>query len=92
MDEMRELGVGIPENHNDDRDTQGEGARGRIGGHADGDDGSRIAPLSSDCYAPLVVAYAQASMWDRTIEAYHQGFAGGQERVEPVDYRVSLKV
>lgn len=100
MDEMRELGVGMPDNDNEDEDenedTWGTEERGRgggslrVGGHADGENGLRVPSLSSDCYASLVEAYAHASMWGRTIEAYHQGFGGGVERVGAVDYRVSF--
>lgn len=49
--------------------------------------GSRV--LTSDCYPSLVEAYAQASMWERAIEAYQEGFVVGREGVEAVNYRVS---
>lgn len=88
MDEMRALCVGLPDT---DKDKE-SGGGGRVEGHADGEKESRVGvgrpSLTSDCYAPLVEAYAQASMWNRTIEAYCDGFASGLERVEPVDYRV----
>lgn len=96
MDEMRDLRVGAPhkdgESEGEDEDAPGteesDHNGGRVRGHAGGENGSRVPSLSSDCYAPLVEAYAQASMWDKTIEAYHEGFVGGLGRVEPVDYRV----
>ena len=49
-------------------------------------EGERL--LSSDCYPPLVEACAQASMWEKTIEAYQEGFVVGREGVEAVNYRV----
>lgn len=45
--------------------------------------------FSSDCYPSLVEAYAQASMWERAIETYQEGFVVGREAVEAVNYRVS---
>ncbi|CAM9971842.1 unnamed protein product [Scytosiphon promiscuus] len=50
--------------------------------------GAGVRILSSDCYAPLVEAYAQASMWERAIEAYQEGYVSGREEAQPVDYRV----
>lgn len=50
--------------------------------------GEGIRLLSSDCYPALVEAYAQASMWERAIEAYQEGFVVGREGVEAVNYRV----
>lgn len=100
MDEMRSLGVGVPDSDNTpglgEIGLDGGGVGGHAGGDGDGDGGgsrekgSGAAPLSPECYAPLVEAYAQAFMWDRTIEAYHEGFVGGREGVQPVDYRVSF--
>ena len=51
------------------------------------EEGLRV--LSSDCYPSLVEAYAQASMWERAIEAFQEGFVVGREGVEAVNYRVS---
>lgn len=51
-------------------------------------EGEGLRLLSSDCYPSLVEAYAQASMWERAIEAYQEGFVVGREGVEAVNYRV----
>lgn len=104
MKEMRALGAGVVHNSedydddvdDDDIDGVGEATRGvngeGRGGGGGGGGGQRRQQrvLSSDCYAPLVEAYAQASMWERAIEAYNEGFVLGREDVEPVDYRVSV--
>ncbi|CBJ29786.1 conserved unknown protein [Ectocarpus siliculosus] len=89
MKDMRALRVGVvAEKETDAMDdgvvvNNGEGKGG-------GGEQHRPRMLSSDCYAPLVEAYAQASMWERAIEAYQEGFVVGREGGEagPVKYRV----
>lgn len=49
--------------------------------------GSRV--LSSDCYPPLVEAYAQASMWEMVIHAFKEGFVRRLSGPEAINYRVS---
>lgn len=91
MKDMRALRVGVvAEKETDAMDdgvvvNNGEGKGG-------GGEQHRPRILSSDCYAPLVEAYAQASMWERAIEAYQEGFVVGREGGEagPVKYRVRL--
>lgn len=73
---MRALGVGVME------PLTGAGIREQGIGNVS-------TMLSSDCYPSLVEAYAQASMWERTIEAYEEGFVFGRQAVEAINYRVS---
>lgn len=97
MRDMRALGVGTVaavnnSTPNDGKSaTNGDGNEDGGGGASPGGGGgkeARSGVLSPECYAPLVEAYAQASMWDRTIEAFQEGFVVGPEGVKPVDYRV----
>lgn len=48
-----------------------------------------LGRLTPDCYAFLIEAYAQASMWTRAIAAYYEGFVARREHAPPASYRVS---
>lgn len=92
MKDMRELRVGTvdansstPKNNTTNATVERNGDRGAAGGDGGG---VRSRVLGPDCYAPLVEAYAQASMWARAIEAFQEGFVVGLAGVEPVNYRV----
>ncbi|CAM9166806.1 unnamed protein product [Ectocarpus sp. 12 AP-2014] len=89
MKDMRALRVGVVAEEETDAMDDGVVA---INGEGKGGGGEQHRPrmLSSDCYAPLVEAYAQVSMWERAIEAYQEGFVVGREGGEagPVKYRV----
>lgn len=86
MDDMRALRVGVVS------DGISDGISDSISDDISGggrEERRRPVVLSSDCYVPLVEAYAQSSMWERAIEVYQEGFAVARGRVEAVDYRVS---
>lgn len=91
MKDMRALGVGVVAEEKPYAINSGVVVNN---GEGKGGGGEQHRPrmLSSDCYAPLVEAYAQASMWERAIEAYQEGFVVGREGGEagPVKYRVRL--
>ena len=76
MSEMRALGVGVVSLEPEDMGIFAEGAP------------SASMVLSSDCYPPLVEAYAQAAVWEKTIKAYREGFVLGRRGVKMVPYRV----
>lgn len=77
LKDMHQLGVGLVRLETPDSLPEGWGGLN-----------NDSTVMSSECYTPLVEAYAQASMWERTIETYRKGFGLRHGRVEVVNYRV----
>lgn len=88
---MRALRVGVVSDDISDKSDDVSDDVSESGPGGEREERRRPVVLSSDCYVPLVEAYAQSSMWERAIEAYQEGFSAGRGRVEAVDYRVSAR-